>query len=65
MAITQMLKLLAGLDVKERKKTQAGGIKAEFETKAYTLGVKSVPVPEGERLIVRVTDSQAQARHAR
>ena len=58
MAITQMLKLLAGLDVKERKKQQVGGIKAEFDTKPYTLGIKSVPVPEGERLIVRVTDSK-------
>jgi type II secretory ATPase GspE/PulE/Tfp pilus assembly ATPase PilB-like protein len=27
-----MLKLLAGLDVKERKAAQSGGIKAEFET---------------------------------
>ena len=58
MAITQMLKLLAGLDVKERKKQQVGGIKAEFDTKPYTLGIKSIPIPEGERLIVRVTDSK-------
>jgi type IV pilus assembly protein PilB len=58
MAITQMLKLLAGLDVKERKKSQSGGIKAEFDSKPYTLGIKSVPVPEGERLLVRVTDSK-------
>jgi len=57
-AITQMVKLLAGLDVKERKATQSGGIKAEFETKAYTLWVKSIPVADGERLMVRVTDSK-------
>ena len=58
MAVTQMLKLLAGLDVKERTKPQSGGIKAEFETKPYTLGIKSIPIPEGERLLVRVTDSK-------
>jgi type IV pilus assembly protein PilB len=58
MAVTQMLKLLAGLDVKERTKQQSGGIKAEFETKPYTLGIKSIPIPEGERLLVRVTDSK-------
>ncbi|MGE5191635.1 MAG: GspE/PulE family protein [Deltaproteobacteria bacterium] len=57
-AITQMLKLLAGLDVKERKKSQSGGIKAEFDSKAYTLSVKSLPVPDGERLIVRMQDSK-------
>ena len=30
-AVTQMLKLLAGLDVKQRKAKQKGGIKAEFQ----------------------------------
>jgi type IV pilus assembly protein PilB len=57
-AITQMLKLLAGLDVKERKAAQAGGIKAEFDSKGYTLSVKSAPVPDGERLTVRMADSK-------
>lgn len=56
LAITQMLKLLAGLDTKERKKTQSGGIKAEFDSKPYTLAVSSIPVADGERLLVRVTD---------
>jgi type IV pilus assembly protein PilB len=46
------------LDVKERKKPQSGGIKAEFDGRAFLLGIKSVPVPEGERLIVRATDSK-------
>ena len=58
LAVTQMLKLLAGLDVKERKLPQSGGIKAEFETKPYTLGIKSIAVADGERLTVRVTDSK-------
>ncbi|HLJ11692.1 MAG TPA: ATPase, T2SS/T4P/T4SS family [Planctomycetaceae bacterium] len=57
-AITQMLKLLAGLDVKERKAAQAGGIKAEFDSRPYSLGIKTVPVADGERLLVRVTDSK-------
>lgn len=55
-AVVQMLKLLAGLDVKQRKAAQSGGIKAEFESKAYQLQVNSVPVAEGERLTVRATD---------
>jgi type IV pilus assembly protein PilB len=59
-AITQMLKLLAGLSVKERKATQSGGIKAEFDSKPYLLGIKSVPVPDGERLIVRVIDTKVK-----
>jgi type IV pilus assembly protein PilB len=58
MAITQMLKLLAGLDIKERKAAQSGGIKAEFDEKGYTLGIKTTPVPEGERLLVRINDNK-------
>lgn len=58
-AITQMLKLLAGLDIKERSKPQAGGIKAEYSEKKYILRIDSQPVPGAggaERLIVRVDD---------
>jgi type II secretory ATPase GspE/PulE/Tfp pilus assembly ATPase PilB-like protein len=58
LAITQMLKLLAGLDVKERKAPQSGGIKAEFDSKPYLLSVNSVPVADGERLLIRVTDQK-------
>jgi type IV pilus assembly protein PilB len=56
LAVTQMLKLLAGLDIKQRKAPQSGGIKAEFDGKQFLLGVHSVPVAEGERLLVRVTN---------
>jgi len=56
LAITQMVKLLAGLDVKERKKPQSGGIKAEFDSTPYQLGVSSVPVADGERLVIRATN---------
>jgi type II secretory ATPase GspE/PulE/Tfp pilus assembly ATPase PilB-like protein len=58
LAIVQMVKLLAGLDVKERKKPQRGGIKAEFENRKYELTVESIPVADGERLIVRAIDQK-------
>lgn len=52
-AVTQMLKLFAGLDIKERKKPQSGGIKAQFEEIPYELTVSVTPTTEGpERLIV-------------
>ncbi len=56
LAITQMLKLLAGLDIKVRNKPQSGGIKAEYEERKYILRIDSQPVPGGERLIVRIDD---------
>lgn len=54
LAITQMLKLLAGLDIANKTKPQAGGIKGEYDGKKYTLKVNTQPVQGGgERLIVR------------
>jgi type IV pilus assembly protein PilB len=42
--------------MKERKAPQAGAIKAEFDSKPYVLEIRSLPVPDGERLTVRVAD---------
>lgn len=53
-AITQMMKLLAGLDVRLRGRPQSGGLKAEFEGTPYELLVDIAPLQEGaERLTVR------------
>jgi type IV pilus assembly protein PilB len=52
LAITQMIKLLAGLDIKERQKTQISGIKAELQSTPYELKVVSAGTPGGERLLV-------------
>lgn len=56
LAITQMLKLLAGMDIRDRKISQTGGIKAEYTGKPYELRLHSVGVEGGERLTVRVND---------
>lgn len=54
LAVTQMLKLLAGLDVKERTKPQSGGIKAQHTEHKYEVRIDTTPVPGGERLIIRI-----------
>ena len=54
LAITQMLKLLAGLDVKVRTKPQTGGIKAQLDDIKYEIRVDAMPIPGGERLIIRI-----------
>lgn len=54
LAITQVLKLLAGLEVKERQRPQRGGIKAEYEGLDYEINIATEPVAGGaERLRVR------------
>jgi type II secretory ATPase GspE/PulE/Tfp pilus assembly ATPase PilB-like protein len=56
-AVTQMLKLLAGLDIQMRQRPQAGGIRAELQGTKYLLRVLSTPVGEGaERLSVKINN---------
>jgi type II secretory ATPase GspE/PulE/Tfp pilus assembly ATPase PilB-like protein len=53
LAVTQMIKMLAGLDVRERTKKQSGGLKAELQDTPYELRVEAAPLGEGaERLTV-------------
>ena len=57
MAVTQMLKLLSGLDPKERKKELKGGINAEFEDKKYEVYIETRPGERGqERLTIKIED---------
>lgn len=59
LAITQMIKLLAGLDIQVRDKPQSGGIKAEFQETPYVLRVNVFPVQGGsERLVLRAENKK-------
>jgi type II secretory ATPase GspE/PulE/Tfp pilus assembly ATPase PilB-like protein len=51
-AITQMLKLLAGLDIAIKDKPQVGGIKATYKDLKWEIIVKSTPIKGGEQLTV-------------
>ena len=51
LAITQMLKLLAGLDIKVRNQPQTGGIKAEWTDQKYELVVQTKPQQDGSELL--------------
>ena len=53
-AVTQLMKLLAGLDPKVRGKHQLGGLRAEYQTTPYELTIDVAPLAEGaERLTIR------------
>jgi len=55
LAVTQVVKLLCGLDVKTRRKPQAGGVRIELRDRPYELHVDVQPVPKGgERLVMRI-----------
>jgi type II secretory ATPase GspE/PulE/Tfp pilus assembly ATPase PilB-like protein len=54
-AITQMMKLLAGLDVQQRQRSQSGGLRAELAGTKFILQVQTAPLQAGgERLSVKI-----------
>ena len=55
LAVTQMLKVLCGLDARLKGRHQSGGVKAEFQGTKYELSVEISPQPDAtERLMIRV-----------
>jgi type II secretory ATPase GspE/PulE/Tfp pilus assembly ATPase PilB-like protein len=57
LAVTQMIKLLSGLDVKNRTKPQKGAVNAQYSSTNYLVRVDTTPLPGGaERLILRAQD---------
>ncbi|MCA9026107.1 MAG: Flp pilus assembly complex ATPase component TadA [Planctomycetaceae bacterium] len=61
LAITQMLKLLAGLDIRDRQNAQAGGIVTDYKETPYHLLINTSPLKAGgERLVVRPRNQQVQ-----
>lgn len=61
MAITQVLKLLAGLDIQVRDEEQTGGINCEYDEHPYILVIDTAPTNSGaERLRVRIEDMKKQ-----
>ena len=53
-AVTQILKLLAGLNIQERKRPQRGSIKAEYEGVPYEITIDIAPTQGGERLNIYI-----------
>ncbi len=52
-AITQMMKLLGGLDIKVRDQPQSGGLKAQWNDLPWELIIQTKPSEGGEQLIIK------------
>lgn len=57
LAVTQVLKLLGGMNVKDRRNQQSGGMKIEYRDKKMELRLSSVGVEGGERLLIRAGET--------
>lgn len=60
--VTARLKLIAGLNVAERRLPQDGRIRLRLENRDVDFRVSTLPVTEGEKTVVRVLDPQAGVR---
>lgn len=61
-AITQMIKLLSGLDINDRASKQSSGMNAQLEDDKYVLLVRVEPIKGGgERLLITVRNTKEAA----
>jgi general secretion pathway protein E len=55
-AVTSRIKMLARLDIAEKRRPQDGRIKTEYREKEVELRISSMPVAFGEKIVVRIFD---------
>jgi type II secretory ATPase GspE/PulE/Tfp pilus assembly ATPase PilB-like protein len=61
-AVVSRVKILARLDISERRRPQDGRARLEIDRRRYELRVSTRPVAEGENVVLRVLDSSGGAR---
>lgn len=57
-AVASRIKMLARMDIAERRRPQDGRIKTERDGREVELRVSSLPVAHGEKLVLRIFDPQ-------
>ena len=60
-ALTSRLKIMAGMDIAEKRVPQDGRIKIRFEGKNIDLRVSTLPTQHGEKVVIRILDSNKSA----
>ncbi len=55
-AVVNRIKMLARLDIAERRRPQDGRIKTEFNGKSVDIRVSTLPVAFGEKIVMRIFD---------
>jgi type IV pilus assembly protein PilB len=58
-AVTARLKILANLDISERRLPQDGAIKTAFDDRSVDLRVSVLPTVYGERVVMRILDPES------
>ena len=58
-AVASRIKVMAGLDISERRLPQDGRINVMLEGRSLDLRVSTLPMPQGEKVVMRLLDSSA------
>ncbi|MBI3298987.1 MAG: Flp pilus assembly complex ATPase component TadA [Elusimicrobia bacterium] len=58
-ALTSRIKIMANLDIAEKRMPQDGRIKLKVNNKEYALRVSVLPVVHGEKIVMRINDASA------
>jgi type IV pilus assembly protein PilB len=57
-AVTSRIKIMAGLDIAERRLPQDGGIHVMMDKRPIDLRVSTMPAKHGEKVVVRIIDNE-------
>ncbi len=60
-ALISRLKILSNLKIDERRIPQDGRFKIEVASKKYSLRVSTLPIADGEKVVIRILDESNQA----
>ena len=58
-AITSRLKIMANLDISERRLPQDGRIRATIQSRRLDLRLSTLPTPHGEKCVLRILDTRS------
>jgi type IV pilus assembly protein PilB len=60
-ALISRIKILANLKIDERRVPQDGRFKTRFNSRQYALRVSTLPIADGEKIVMRILDESNQA----
>jgi len=59
LSMISRLKIMAGMDIAEKRKPQDGGIRVKLRNKPIDFRVSSLPTIHGEKIVLRILDSSS------
>jgi len=62
-ALVSRIKILATLDIAEKRLPQDGGFRVEIDSRRIDLRVSTLPTAHGEKVVIRIVDQERSALH--